>query len=39
MQAVAHGNAVGPSKKVAEEFIKATPRKKRKLFMRKKHDS
>lgn len=37
MAAVKSGNAVGPSKEVAEEFVSKTPKKKRKLFMKKKH--
>jgi len=38
MQAVAHGavsKAAAPSKAVAKEFIKETPKKKRSLFMKK----
>ena len=40
MAGIAHGMkpnfGVGPSKEVAEEFVKKTPAKKRKLFMRSK---
>lgn len=36
MQAVAHSDAVGPSKEVAKEIIDKTPKNKRSLFMRKK---
>lgn len=39
MAMIAHGKkpskGVGPSPEVAEEFIKKTPAKKRKLFMKK----
>lgn len=39
MAAIAHGakplKSVGPSKEVAEEFVKKTPKKKRSIFMRK----
>lgn len=40
MAAIAHGTSdktdkYGPSKKVAEEFIKKTPKKKRSQFMKK----
>ena len=38
MQAVAHSNAVGPSKEVAKEIISKTPKSKRSMFMRKKND-
>lgn len=39
MAGIAHGmkprgGAIGPSKEVAEEFIKKTPKKKRSEFMR-----
>lgn len=38
MAGIAHGmkpnSGVGPSKKVAEEFVKATPKKKRMQFMK-----
>jgi hypothetical protein len=38
MQAIAHGSSnkidAGPSKKVAEEFISKTPKKKRSIFMK-----
>lgn len=37
MQAVKHGNAIGPSKEVAKEMIDKTPKEKRSLFMRKKN--
>jgi len=42
MAGIAHGmkprkgNGAGPSKEVAEEFIKKTPAKKRSMFMREK---
>lgn len=35
MMASKSNSAIGPSKEVAEEFIKKTPKKKRQLFMRK----
>lgn len=39
MAMIAHGGksntGVGPSKEVAEEFVKKTPKKKRSLFMKK----
>jgi hypothetical protein len=39
MAMIAHGgkpnSGVGPSKEVAEEFVKKTPKKKRSLFARK----
>jgi hypothetical protein len=38
-QAVAHGNAVGPSKEVAKEFIDKTSKAKRSLFMKKKKNA
>jgi hypothetical protein len=37
MQAAAHGKLdTGPSEKVAKEFIKKTPKKKRSMFMKEK---
>ena len=40
MAGIAHGmkpkSGVGPSKEVAEKFVKETPSKKRSLFMKKK---
>ncbi len=38
MAMIAHGkgNSIGPSKKVAEEFVKKTPAKKRSQFMKDK---
>ena len=40
MAGIAHGmkdsKGVGPSKEVAEEFVKKTPKKKRQMFMKKK---
>lgn len=34
------GNGVGPSKEVAKEFVRETPKEKRSMFMRgKKHAS
>ena len=42
-QGIAHGmkplKSIGPSKKVAEEFIKATPVAKRKLWSGRKKDA
>ena len=35
MRAPASNSAIGPSKEVAEEFLKATPKKKKQLFMKK----
>ena len=39
MEGIAHGmkpnKGVGPSPKVAEEFVKKTPKKKRSMFMKK----
>ena len=40
MQAIAHGNGrgVGPSPAVAKEIIAKTPKKKRKMYSRKKNN-
>ena len=39
MAGIAHGmkpnKGIGPSKEVAEEFVKKTPKKKRSMFMKK----
>jgi hypothetical protein len=42
MAMIAHdkktNKSIGPSKEVAKKFVKATPKKKRSLFMRKNKD-